>query len=366
MNEGLKINSMENNKKYMSIGIDGCKGKWVAVCLTEDKFEVNKFNNIEEICEKYQNADSMIIDMPIGLPEEINDIRPEATARKFLKGKTSSIFNTPCRQAVYAENYTKAIEENKRNLGVSLSPLSYGICSKIREIDEFLNNNPEWKNRLVEGHPEICFAKLNYDKAVLENKTKPDGQKKRLGILQKYYNNSDLVINKFLTEVPARKKIDDVIDALCLAITGVIGLKNGFKTIPETPMEDKRGIKMQMVYGKLNEHNKINENSEKTYNKLVRDKIPEIIKADGRECDIKIVSGEEKYKLLEAKLLEEVNEFLEDKNLEELADVMEVLFGLAESLGYSEEELLKARAKKLRERGGFKEGIVLNSVRNKE
>lgn len=101
----------------------------------------------------------------------------------------------------------------------------------------------------------------------------------------------------------------------------------------------------------------------KTYNKLVRDKIPEIIKADGRECEIEIVGKEKKYKLLEAKLEEEVNEFLEDKNLEELADVMEVLFGLAESLGYSEEELLEARDKKRKERGGFKEGIVLKSVR---
>jgi predicted house-cleaning noncanonical NTP pyrophosphatase (MazG superfamily) len=100
----------------------------------------------------------------------------------------------------------------------------------------------------------------------------------------------------------------------------------------------------------------------KTYNKLVRDKIPEIIIADGRECDTAIVVGDEKYKLLEAKLQEEVNEFLEDKNLEELADVMEVLFGLADSLGYSEEELLKVRDKKREERGGFKEGIVLNSV----
>ena len=101
----------------------------------------------------------------------------------------------------------------------------------------------------------------------------------------------------------------------------------------------------------------------KVYNKLVRDKIPEIITEDGRECDIEIVSYEEKYKLLEAKLQEEVNEYLEDKNLEELADVMEVLFGLAESLGYSEEDLLKARNKKLNERGGFKKGIVLKSVR---
>lgn len=350
---------MEYCKKYMSVGIDGCKGKWVAVCLAEKQFEVNKFNNIEEVCNKYKNADSIIIDMPIGLPQSNEDIRPESEARRFLKGKTSSIFNAPCRQAVYAEDYTKAIEENKENLGISLSPLSYAICGKIREIDEFINDNPQWKNRLVEGHPEICFAKLNNDKAILENKTKPDGQEKRLEILRKYYADSDLVINKFLKDVPARKKIDDVIDALCLAITGVIGLENGFETIPEVPMEDKRRIKMQMVYSKVD----LGENNKKKYNKLVRDRIPDIIKASGKECEFEIAPKEERYEHLERKLQEEVGEFLEDKNLEELADVMEVLFGLANALGYSEEQLLKARDKKREERGGFKEGIVLKSVR---
>lgn len=101
----------------------------------------------------------------------------------------------------------------------------------------------------------------------------------------------------------------------------------------------------------------------KKYDKLVRDRIPEIIKADGKECDVEIVEGNKKYELLEKKLMEEVNEFLEDKNLEELADVMEVLFGLADSLGFSEEELVRKRNEKKEERGGFKEGIVLNEVR---
>lgn len=99
-----------------------------------------------------------------------------------------------------------------------------------------------------------------------------------------------------------------------------------------------------------------------TYNKLVRDKIPEVIKAAGKECEVSVVSGKEKTKLLEKKLLEEVGEFLEAKNIEELADVMEVLFGLAEDLGFSEEELLKARVDKRKERGGFREGIILDNV----
>ncbi|WP_291648027.1 nucleoside triphosphate pyrophosphohydrolase [Clostridium sp.] len=101
----------------------------------------------------------------------------------------------------------------------------------------------------------------------------------------------------------------------------------------------------------------------KIYNKLIRDRIPEIITADDKICEIEIVSGIEKQELLEKKLLEEVNEYLEDKNLEELADIMEVLFGLANELGYSEEDLIKKRNEKLKERGGFKEGIILKSVK---
>ena len=100
----------------------------------------------------------------------------------------------------------------------------------------------------------------------------------------------------------------------------------------------------------------------KSYNKLVRDLIPEVIKKSGKECDIEIANMEQRRELLEAKLMEEVNEYLEDKNLEELADIMEVLFGLADNIGYSEEDLLNKRKEKLKERGGFKEGIVLKKV----
>lgn len=100
----------------------------------------------------------------------------------------------------------------------------------------------------------------------------------------------------------------------------------------------------------------------KIYNKLVRDLIPEVIKSTGKECDIEVAAKEDRTELLEAKLMEEVNEYLQDKNLEELADVMEVLFGLAHNLGYSEADLLNKREEKLKERGGFKEGIVLKKV----
>ncbi|URZ07899.1 nucleoside triphosphate pyrophosphohydrolase [Clostridium felsineum] len=100
----------------------------------------------------------------------------------------------------------------------------------------------------------------------------------------------------------------------------------------------------------------------KIYNKLVRDKIPEIIDNSGKTFDIHYAKKEDLIALLEAKLLEEAKEFSEDKNLEELADLMEVILGLTSAIGFSEEELTKKRNEKRAERGGFDKGIVLEKV----
>ena len=100
----------------------------------------------------------------------------------------------------------------------------------------------------------------------------------------------------------------------------------------------------------------------KVYNKLVRDKIPEIIEADGKNCKTRILSDEEYIDSLEAKLNEEVAEYQADKNLEEMADVLEVLQAICVARGYSLEELDAMRLKKADERGGFAEKIFLEYV----
>ena len=103
----------------------------------------------------------------------------------------------------------------------------------------------------------------------------------------------------------------------------------------------------------------------KVYNKLVRDKIPEIIEADGKECKTRILSNDEYIAALEAKLKEEVAEYQVDKNLEEMADVLEVLQAICTARGYSMDELEAMRAKKAEKRGGFREKIFLEYVEEK-
>ena len=100
----------------------------------------------------------------------------------------------------------------------------------------------------------------------------------------------------------------------------------------------------------------------KIYNKLVRDKIPEIIEADGKACKTRILSDDEYIEALETKLNEEVAEYQSDKSLEEMADVLEVLQAICVARGYSLEELEAVRAKKCEDRGGFAEKIYLEYV----
>ena len=100
----------------------------------------------------------------------------------------------------------------------------------------------------------------------------------------------------------------------------------------------------------------------KNYNKLVRDKIPEIIEADGKRCNIHVLQQDEYLNALEAKLNEEVGEYQEDKNLEEMADILEVLQAICIARGYTLKELEDLRAKKAAERGGFEQRIFLESV----
>lgn len=99
-----------------------------------------------------------------------------------------------------------------------------------------------------------------------------------------------------------------------------------------------------------------------TYNKLVRDRIPEIIVKSGNKCVTKILSDEEYIEMLDKKLDEELAEYHRDKNIEELADLLEVVYACAQARGFSLEELENVRTDKADKRGAFKGKILLKET----
>ena len=100
----------------------------------------------------------------------------------------------------------------------------------------------------------------------------------------------------------------------------------------------------------------------KTYNKLVRGNIPAIIEAKGAACETEILSDADYLRLLDAKLDEELAEYRQDQNIEELADLLEVIYACAKARGYTVAELEAVRAEKAAKRGGFDRKVLLKTV----
>ena len=99
------------------------------------------------------------------------------------------------------------------------------------------------------------------------------------------------------------------------------------------------------------------------HNKLVRDRIPEIIRQKGKVPITHIADDKEYWQKLKEKLQEEVDEFIKDNNEEELADILGVVYAICDFKKINKEKLEILRKKKARERGSFKDKIILDETR---
>ena len=98
------------------------------------------------------------------------------------------------------------------------------------------------------------------------------------------------------------------------------------------------------------------------YDKLIRDKIPEIIEQSGKKCIVEVMDNDTYIEYLDQKLNEELAEYQQDKSVEELADLLEVIYAVAVARGYSVEELERLRLEKAEKRGAFEKKLLLKSV----
>lgn len=100
----------------------------------------------------------------------------------------------------------------------------------------------------------------------------------------------------------------------------------------------------------------------KKYNKLVRDNIPDIIKADGGKCKTRVAKKDEFEFLLNSKLSEEVHEFFQNPCAEEIADILEVIEALLKLYKIGIDDIKTVKGKKKNEHGGFHQMIVLEKA----
>ena len=101
---------------------------------------------------------------------------------------------------------------------------------------------------------------------------------------------------------------------------------------------------------------------ERVYNKLVRDYIPDVIREQGETPVFRTLDDGEFARCLEEKLREEVEEFLAEKTLNELGDILEVLEAMAHLRGWTDGEIRRAKEEKAQRNGAFRERVFLEKV----
>ena len=199
------------------VGVDGAPGGWIAARLITDSGDLAiEFHQtiaplIAELDDPQNDVEVIAVDMPIGLSTDGNR-HSDRLARELLGPRRSTFFPTPIRSVLDFDDYGEANAHSKSTIGAGLSKQAWNLLPKIAEIDELWNE--ALAGRLVEAHPEVCFAQMS-GTPVMTKKATPEGRAERGRLLEAALSIpvADLV------EAAPRRFVVDTVDALALLWT---------------------------------------------------------------------------------------------------------------------------------------------------
>lgn len=242
-----------------NVGVDWGGNGWIAIVRDGDEWSAEFLPSMLSLWLAHGDAETILVDIPIGLPEDDRRACDEA-AKTELGARRNSVFYTPCRDAVYEDSYDAASEANERARSDGLSTQAWSIAPRIREVDEFLREYPEALGTVRESHPEVCFAKLAGG-PIESAKSDQDGYEARLVVFEQYgpetaTNLRDefegIVEAQIESRDPYERRIgktnlDDLVDAFVLAAVASLD-ESSLASLPEDPPEDAREMPMEIVY----------------------------------------------------------------------------------------------------------------------
>jgi predicted RNase H-like nuclease len=149
-----------------ALGVDGCRGGWVGALWLDGEdgprlVAAPTFGALVEASRPVTGPDgtpTIAVDIPMGLPDS-GPREADRLARRALPGRASSVFSTLVRRAYEAESYAAARAVSLELTGRSASAQAHALGRKILEVDAWARAHPAV--RVVEVHPEVCFAALN-------------------------------------------------------------------------------------------------------------------------------------------------------------------------------------------------------------
>ncbi|MGK7912271.1 MAG: DUF429 domain-containing protein [Synechococcus sp.] len=230
-------------------GIDGCRAGWIAIAYSNAGFSHKLLETKQELLEFLQAAKLALIDIPIGLSDCEASRHCDRLLRDALRPHfSSSVFNPPVRQAIYARSYEEACLKNAAATGKKLSKQSWNISEKIRIIDELLLAHPALRGTVHESHPEYLFFNLNRHHLVHKKKTVA-GRVERLTILANFFPAIEDMFGEVRSHYLKKQMADDdIVDALGLAIGAQMVGDRELCSLPQPIERDKQGIPMAIHY----------------------------------------------------------------------------------------------------------------------
>ena len=248
------------------LGVDGCRGGWCAAPIEANGTRLRLlepviYRSFEEVLAS--DAELICIDMPIGLLDRPGQRASDLEARRLLGRRRAAVFPPPSRGALGARSYKDACAINLQITGRRISLQAYNIAAKIREVDESMK--PVYQNRVLEAHPELCFAAVNQGRPLADSKKKQVGQSARWALLR-----------TVLPELPPERRLppslrptwphrappgvtrgapiaatcglDDYMDALACAWTAACVVRGIAARVPSVAEKDESGLRMEIWY----------------------------------------------------------------------------------------------------------------------
>jgi predicted RNase H-like nuclease len=211
------------------LGADVCASGWVGVVLGGGRPAAYFGAGIDRLVMNVVRDGPVAVvgvDMPIGLPDH-GPRQADLLARAYVGARRASVFMTPVRAAVEADTHAEAVRVNRSLAGAGVSAQAFALRTRIREVDRWVRRA---SFRVVEVHPEVCFARMA-NRRPLPRKTTWAGAEARRRLLA----DAGIVLTGDLGPAGAAAKVDDVLDAAAAAWTARRVLEGEAESLPDVP-----------------------------------------------------------------------------------------------------------------------------------
>lgn len=232
------------------VGVDWSDGGWLAVAFDDDGFDhADVFDGIGGVWGEYEDdAERVLVDVPVGLLEEGETERPcDPAARAVVGPQAEMILTPPVREAARKRRYPAANRATERKTGHTLSKAAFAISGGIVAVDELLQEVTEARAVLAESHPEVCFrafAGTTLDHAA----TTAAGYAERMRALATFDRDAPPVVQEVAGATTGHEiAVESVLAAVALAYTAAPG-PGTLRTLPADPPTDATGLPMAIHY----------------------------------------------------------------------------------------------------------------------